>query len=361
MNGLVSVPLDAVGIEHPVVRWGSGAETPAQADEGRLLLRVPPGETAGVVVPGAPPSGAFWAHQWDEACRLTVGTPAGPLVAYRYSPVEPHPYFHPLVAPNAVGPFLAKSVTQDAPADHPHHRSLWYAHGHLVDAAGEIHDLWLEHPGAGRVVPEPPGAVSAGPLRAAFRAAADWESAGGRLLATQGLAATVSLPADGSPGFCLDLDCTLAGADDSDLLAGQAVDAGFPALRVADMIDLLDGGHVLDSEGRTDHDVAGNAARWCAAWGTLDPSPPAAHAVCGIALLDHPDNPGHPNRWFVRPFGWLTCTGTQFAERVIPAAGVRYRHRVVVFAGEADAAVLDAWWNEFAAPTPPAVRVHRGG
>lgn len=359
MNRLTTVDVPPAGIDHPAVRWASGEVTPAQADGDRLVVRVPPGETAGAVVPGEAPTAALWAHRWDHACRLTFGAPSGPLVAYRYSPVEPHPYFYPLVAPNAVGPFLAKSVTQDAPADHPHHRSLWYAHGHLVDAAGAVHDLWLEHPGAGRIVSRPPEAVTAGPLQAGFRARADWFAADGHVLAEADLAATVSLPADGAPGFSLDLDCTLAAAGDSDLRAGQAVDAGFPALRVADMIDLLDGGHVLDSEGRTDHDVTEHEARWCAAWGTIDPSPPAAHPVCGVALLDHPGNPGFPNRWFVRPFGWLTCTGTQFAERVIPASGARYRHRVVVFAGEADPAVLDGWWEEFAGTEPLTVAVVR--
>ena len=49
----------------------------------------------------------------------------------------------------------------------------------------------------------------------------------------------------------------------------------------------------LDSEGRKDMDIHRQHARWVDARGTLAGKP------AGIAILDHPDNPGHPMSWFI--------------------------------------------------------------
>lgn len=286
---------------------------------------------------------------WDEACRLTV-TADGfwPLLTYRFSPTEPKPYVATLLAPSAPLPGLAKSIVQDAPADHPHHRGVWYGHGHFGDA-----DVWLEQPDTGRVTHDGFTArwddttPADGRTGAGFVSTDTWTAADGRVLGhdTRGVCV---LPRDDSPGFSVDLDFRLVPADGAVTL-GECVDAGFPAVRLADVIDQFDGGHFVTDTGVAEFDTAGTEARWLAAWGRFDGSPMAVHDTCGIAMLDHPTNPGHPAKWFTRPFGWFTPSGTQFAPIELPADGLRWRHRLVVFAGEPDTTRLDAAWDDFAA------------
>lgn len=277
---------------------------------------------------------------WDEACRLAVRRGPWLLAGYRFSPVEPQPYLYPVLAPNAPIPGLEKSVTLDAPADHPHHRSVWWGHGD-VDGV----DFWLEGPHCGHIVHTGFDSVEAAADTARFVATSSWRRRDGTELMTDRRDVTVAF--DDTDGLRIDLDVTLRPAG-AELTLPQTVESGLPAVRVADMIDLFDGGHVLTSEGARDHAAGDTAARWVAAWGTIDASPPAKNPTCGLAMMDHPSNPGHPNRWFVRPFGWLTPAGTQFGPRTVPVTGLRLRHRLVSFAGDADPERLDRLWHEFA-------------
>lgn len=278
---------------------------------------------------------------WDAAASLTIRQGPWVLLGYKYAAALAKPYFSPLVAPNAALPSFSKSAVWDSPADHPHHHGLWYGHGALDGI-----DFWLEEPGCGRIEHAGFEDIWQAEGHAGFVSWASWVGPDGAQVAADRRGVEVRVR-DGEPGFVLDLDYALASARGHDLVAGQTVESGLPAVRVADLIDIFDGGHFLDSEGRRDHECTDNAARWCAAWGVLDASPPAVRRTCGIAVLDHPGNAGHPPRWFCRPFGWFTASGTQFGERVVPNdSRLRLRHRVVVFGDEPDPASLDALWDE---------------
>src|SRR5690349_7682282 len=55
-------------------------------------------------------------------------------------PDAPRPYFYPLLGPSGqpmTRRFPMETTVPDEPTDHPHHRSLWAAHG---DVNG--HDNW---------------------------------------------------------------------------------------------------------------------------------------------------------------------------------------------------------------------------
>jgi hypothetical protein len=63
--------------------------------------------------------------------------------------------------------------------------------------------------------------------------------------------------------------------------------------------------------------------------------------VEGIACFDHPSNPNHPNPVFVRAYGPNSpFQGHHFTGETTLGAGEawRYRHRIVVHAGDTEAA-----------------------
>ena len=122
------------------------------------------------------------------------------------------------------------------------------------------------------------------------------------------------------------------------------------ALRAAPDITPWGGGTLINSEGQTgEKDTFGKPASWCAYFGRRKC---AADVVEGIALLDHPQNPWAPCRWFTRDYGFISPTPFQFLDRKKPwqlAAGrsVALRYRVVLFAGNPEEAGLKGIWKSW--------------
>ena len=110
--------------------------------------------------------------------------------------------------------------------------------------------------------------------------------------------------------------------------------------------DAMTPGELLDADGRTETaDVYGNASRWCGFAGR--------HAedgqVYGVTMIDHPENPHYPTRWWVRnglEYGLLHPSPC-FDEPLELEAGesVTLRYRIVLHKG----------------PVRVCARPHRGG
>jgi hypothetical protein len=71
--------------------------------------------------------------------------------------------------------------------------------------------------------------------------------------------------------------------------------------------------------------------------------------VCGITMMDHPDNPRHPTPWHVRDYGLMTAncfgyhhyTGREDMRRdfvLEEGASATWRYRVLIHRGDANAA-----------------------
>ena len=211
---------------------------------------------------------------------------------YRYEQVS-RPFLYPVVGAAGI------PVTRNWPMgfkegeakDHPHHRSLWYAHGSING-----HDFWSESDRAGKT------------RHVEFRELAA-TSEYGRIVAFNELVAN-----DGSvvatdirsmtfrnvPGGArtLDFEITII-ASHGRLTLGDTKE-GSMAIRLAPTMRVegpVAEGQIINSRGITGGATWGKRAEWVDYFGPVD------GRMVGVAIFDHPSNPRHPTWWHVRKYG----------------------------------------------------------
>ena len=108
------------------------------------------------------------------------------------------------------------------------------------------------------------------------------------------------------------------------------------------------GGTMINAEGLTGEKATfGQASPWLACYGSRHEK-----IVEGLAIFQHPGNPGFPAKWFTRDYGFLSPTPmfwpangdhTQLAK----GEKLHLRYRVVVFSGNSETATLAQHFNEY--------------
>jgi hypothetical protein len=80
----------------------------------------------------------------------------------------------------------------------------------------------------------------------------------------------------------------------------------------------------------------------------------------GLAILQHPQNPGFPAPWFTRDYGFLSPTPMFWPAdgrntRIAKGEKLRLCYRVLVFSGTPETAGIGAIFTEFSntKPAPP--------
>ncbi len=250
------------------------------------------------------------------------------------------PYLYPVLASD--GTQLVRDFPMQEPPgeehDHPHHRSLWFAHSSVNGI-----DFWNEGAAGGDT---PKGSIvhetlmeTADGVVGVLRARNRWMAPDGKLICTD----ETTLRIRGTPeSRSLDYEVTLHALPDTPLLIGDNKD-GLIAIRVAQWMtlphkflkqDIPGNGHLVTSTGQRDAAAWGKRAEWC------DYFAPHEGKVYGVAIFDHPQNLRHPTWWMARdyglfganPFGQHDYEGLKdqphIGDYTIPAGGsltVRYR------------------------------------
>lgn len=274
-----------------------------------------------------------------------------------------HVYYWPVIGPN--GAKMTRSwPMEEVPGeehDHPHHRSLWFAHG-LVNGF----DFWSEKATSGNRPPKIPlGEVLHDKL---LKAEGGKDS--GEIVSTQKwIASDGSMPVTSKQRLVVystpanerqfDFENTVT-AGDKDAVFGETKE-GTTALRIAETMRTKQPkgktaeGHILNSDGLKDVDVWGKPADWVAMTGPIDGK------TYTIAMFDHPSNLRHPTRWHARDYGLFAANpfgGSQMDKTLAKDTGAHtlkagesltFKFRVVVLEGEADAAKLKARYDAYAA------------
>lgn len=290
-----------------------------------------------------------------EGDRLRVSINGQVFTEYNYTNV-PRPFCYPVFGPGQLAVtrnFPMKQVPGEQ-KDHPHHRSLWFAHGSVNG-----HDFWSEQGKFGRIVHRDFIKIESGPQAALLREANDWVTSSGEVLCQDERELVFSSAGKGSDEIRrLDFTITLI-ASKTNLVLGDTKE-GTMAIRIAESMRLKGGlnqGHIRNSEGLKDDATWGKPANWCDYFG------PVEGQMMGITILDHPENPRHPTWWHVRDYGLFAANpfGKHDFEGLKdqPAAGnlvikkgekATFRYRFVFRKGEANEGALDAWFQEFAKP-----------
>jgi Methane oxygenase PmoA len=229
-----------------------------------------------------------------EADVLKVTINGQPFTEYHFK-VVPRPYFYPLLGPAGL-PMTRNwpmKETDDEQHDHPHHRSLWFAHG-----AVNGHDFWGEEKDFGKIVHMDFDEIKSGPDFGVIRSHDKWVMPDGSIACTDERVMRIYNRLDDSRMF--DFEVTIHAAN-GDVTFGDTKE-GSMALRLAETMRLKQPkgpgkGHIVNSEGVRDDATWGKRANWVDYYG------PVEGKTLGVAIFDHPANPRHPTTWHVRDYG----------------------------------------------------------
>lgn len=290
------------------------------------------------------PSQQVAVEQIGDVFRVTVG---GELFTEVHVRGYRRPICYPILGPgqtpmtrnHPMKPGVAGEAT-----DHPHHKSMWFAHGAVNgvsfwDEKGEVRVA-----GWSRVTPD------------SLTFQGEWYSPAGELVCrdqtTLGFGA-----AEGRRWIDWDVRLQSLGVP---LVFGDTKE-GMMAVRTHPNLNLTnpagpDGrvvvGRARNSEGVSGKAIWGQRARWVDYVGEID------GRTVGMAVLDSPDNLRHPTYWHARdyglvaanPFGQHDFTGSGQGDHTLAAhSELRFRYRFIFHSGEASNADVDGWWAAFAA------------
>jgi hypothetical protein len=259
------------------------------------------------------------------------------------------PILYPLLGPGQIH-FTRHWPMRDDIAgeahDHPHHKSVWFAHG---DVNGL--DFWSEK---ARIENES--------IETAPEDPSSWPGivAGNRWMGPDGVVcrevATLRFRAEPTARF---VDCAYRIYSERTVTFGDTKEGTFalrthPALNLKKSAeDAPEPGHAENSQGERDGALWGRPARWVCYFGVLDGTPG------GIAVFDHPGNLRHPTTWHARDYGLVAANPFGLHDFLAKPAGegkfvllpkqtLTLRYQIVLFSGEFDRNQVEGWYRAFA-------------
>jgi hypothetical protein len=290
------------------------------------------------------PIGVVSQHRFADRVEFRID--GQPFTSYVFGDAAaPRPYFYPLLGPDGqpmTRRFPMETTVPDEPTDHPHHRSLWAAHG---DVNG--HDNWNAKPGHAFTRFRRLEETTADD---ALIAHADWVDANEHLLCRERLA--VRIVALENQARLIDWQVTLTSPDDAATTLGDTKEGGLVAVRVAAPLMEGRGGKIENADGAVGEAACwGKPSRWCDYSGALTPG----GDTVGIAILDHPESFRHPTIWHVRGYGLFAANpiGRQAFDKsaepgdvtLEPGNSLHFHYAVVIHRGDARAANIQDIWT----------------
>lgn len=244
--------------------------------------------------------------------------------------------------------------------DHPHHRSLWFAHS---DVNGV--DFWNQDDAGsrrpkGKIVHEALLETTSGAV-GVIRARDRWVAPDGKVFCTDDT--TIRFGASG-PNRTIDFEVTLRAPSDAPVLLNDNKD-GVLALRLATWMNLprtsntgrrytAGVGQLVTAKGDRDNVAWGKRAPWA------DFHAEHEGKVYGVAIFDHPQNIRHPTWWHARDYGLFAAnplgqhdfepktTPINAGLHTIPADGsLTLRYRVLLHPGDEKEARLEERYADY--------------
>ena len=236
--------------------------------------------------------------------KAAVTIDGKPFTEYVYGHYICRPCFHPVLTPT--GQRLTRAYpfedVEGERQDHPHHRSIYTAHG-MVNGF----NLWDEGNkglGHGAMLQRGEPEVGIEDDAATIEGLVDWYGPGGQKLLEEARAYTIRAEGDLR---VLDQRSELR-ARHGDVTFGDTKEGGLFSIRVPTSMDAKDKGRIENSEGDVFDSGQGQETTWGkrAAW--VDYSGPLGNGEqWGHTVVDHRANPWHPTYWHVRGYGLFTA------------------------------------------------------
>lgn len=256
------------------------------------------------------------------------------LTAYRAHPTQKYPYMYPLA-----GPLTGLSVTAETALPWPHHRSLFFGCDRVNDG-----NYWQEEVAKGQIVSGGPKLGQTTRNSVEILDTCEWRKPGGPAVMKDQRRITVTVASDRLRFVDWEIQWTALEG-----VVVQKTNHSLFAARVAPELAPSGGGQLVNAEGRAGEKATfGVKSAWCDFSGQRGGLP--GELAEGVALMDHPENPWAPTPWFTRDYGFLSPTPLFFLDKPweLPAGQfVTLRYRVVLHAGDAQAAKLDAVFKQW--------------
>ncbi len=232
---------------------------------------------------------------------------------------QKYPYFYPVN-----GPVSGKSVTTETTQPYPHHHSLFFGCDRVNGG-----NYWQGRNDAGQIISQGPRIIEAKGSRVVFEDTCLWRKPGEAPIIRD--TRTVTITAPSSKRRIIDFDISLEMLTNVTFL--NTNHALFSA-RVVPALSVKEGGTLVNAAGQSGEKATfGQKSPWMDYSGTRD------GVAEGIAIFQHPDNPGYPFRWFTRDYGFFSPTPMQWLDGgqldLPKGERVRLRYRVLVHAGDA--------------------------
>ncbi len=280
--------------------------------------------------------------------RLRLADDGDPVLVFNFGEIEPpagregvarSSYIHPLYDPDGV------PLTDDFPADHPHHRGVFLAWPRITVAEKQV-DVW--HMRGIRPVFKEWGQREITDTSASFEASQLWVLDDGRAVARARLRYRVH--AADADGRTIDIHATVAN------LAGEPItlrgaDAAYGGMNIrldGDRPDVV----ITTAEGILEGNA--NAIDPPSPWADHSSRPADGRPHTGVALFQHPANPDFPARnWTLRPYGFLGAAWPGESDHVLaPGESLDLRYRLFIHRGRADEAGVAERFEAFAREAP---------
>ncbi len=283
----------------------------------------------------APAAGKLAATQTGPRIDILVGGEF--FTSYRCDPDEKLPFLFPVNGPSGA------SVTSMRNGRYPHHASIFFGCDRVNGG-----NYWQDRLETGRI-------VSAGAVLAKNTAAEVvvtdtclWQRPGAEppLRDRRRIAFSAPAPDLRQIDFEIELEAL------ADVVIGKT-NHSLLGVRLDPDLAPAAGGTLVDAAGRIgESGTFGQTSPWLAAYG-----PRARGRPEGLAVFQHPSNPGAPAPWFTRDYGFLSPTPMYWpadgvATRLARGQRLALRYRILIFAGDPAALDFAARFAAYAAETP---------
>lgn len=353
-RALLKGPVRVVDVETGVAlagQWDASGEKPVlvaiadtlQARETRRF-RLELGESA---------AGVALSDRPGESVGVAIGGEF--FTDYHYGAKWVRPFLYPILGP--YGARLTRGFPVEEIAgenrDHPHHKSVWIAHGEVNGV-----DDWSEDREHGFQIHRGFSALESGPVFGRIAENLSWTN--------HAKTETILEEAREIRFYALPESQRLVDfavrftAGERPVLFGDTKEAGLLSVRVASSMDGSGRGRIETGAGAIgEKESWGRKAPWCDYSGPV--ATPWGDLWAGIAIFDHPQNPRYPTNWHVRDYGLMTanCFGLHdyFGTSDRPgdftlAAGesLTFRYRLYIHAGTAEEGRVGEKFSDYVNP-----------
>lgn len=276
------------------------------------------------------------------------------FTSYVFQPGIARPFCYPVVGPNGKIVVREVNLPQKEGIDHPHHKGIWIAQGHVND--GE--DNWSELNDHATTQTQQVMVLSEGAVFGELMAFGDWVS-GRRGVNKKMLEEHTRIRVYNTPDSARIMDWEITFfASERGFFFGDTKEAGTLSIRLNESMEERNGGTMRNSFGAIgEKENWGKRAEWVDYYGDVEGE------TVGVTLMDHPDNHGYPAHWHVRSYGLFTAnqwglhdfTGdpaTRGDLTVKEGDALTFKFRVFIHAGTTcDADVKSQYLNYIFPPT----------